>query len=110
VETDPRGRRVSPLRSTILNMLEYMGAWEWYDRQVKLTQTKHEAERKKPLARKLHVLRDLRNLKTARKSIKGIGRLTWGKGRTFPQRMVNLIKLRRRKEKISACNLEEATS
>jgi hypothetical protein len=22
-------------RSTIFNMLEYMGAWEWYDRQIK---------------------------------------------------------------------------
>lgn len=74
-------------RSTILNMLEYMGVWEWYDRQVKLTQAKHEAEHKKPLVRKTassYVLKDLRNLKTAGKSIKGVGRLTLEEGENIP--------------------------
>jgi len=55
-----------------------MGAWEWYDRQFKLIQAKHDAKKKKPLARKTaasHVLRDLRELKTPdpKKSIKGVG-------------------------------------
>ena len=26
-------------KTTIFNMLEYMGAWEWFDRQVKLSET-----------------------------------------------------------------------
>ena len=57
-------------------MLEYMEAWEWYDRQFKLIQAKYDAKNKKPLARKTaasHVLRDLCELKTPKKSIKGVG-------------------------------------
>lgn len=66
-------------RSTIFNMLEYMGAWEWYNRQIKLTQAKYEAEKKKPLHPKTaasYVLSDLRKSKSPGKSIKGIGKLT----------------------------------
>jgi hypothetical protein len=71
-------------RSTIFNMLEYMGAWEWYDRQIKLTIAKHEAEKQKELAPETaasYVLTDLQKLKTPGKSIKGIGILTLGEGR-----------------------------
>ena len=52
-------------------MLEYMGAWEWYDRQIKLTMAKHEAEKKMELAPKTvtsYVLSDLQKLKTPEKS------------------------------------------
>ena len=73
-------------RSTIFNMLEYMGAWEWYDRQIKLTMAKHEAEKKKELAPKTaasYVLSE--KLKTPGKSIKGIGRLVSEEGRKCPR-------------------------
>lgn len=33
---------------TIFNMLEYIGAWEWYDRQVKLSQATVLTKKKKP--------------------------------------------------------------
>lgn len=74
-------------RSTIFNMLEYMGAWEWYDRQIKLTQAKYEAEKKMSLHRKTaasYVLRDLPKSKTPGKSIKGIGRLALGERGNIP--------------------------
>jgi hypothetical protein len=67
-------------------MLEYMGAWEWYDRQVKLTQAKYEAEKKMPLHRKTagsYVLSDLPKSKTPGKSIKGIGRINLGRTLTI---------------------------
>ena len=77
-------------RSTIFDMLEYMGAWEWYDRQIKLTITKHEAEKQKELAPKTAasyvVLTDLQKLKTPGKSIKGIGKLTLEEGRDIRKR------------------------
>jgi hypothetical protein len=46
-------------KTTILNLLEYMGAWEWYDRQVKLSQG---------------------TIRTKKKSIEGVGRLALEEG------------------------------
>jgi hypothetical protein len=48
---------------TILNILEYIGAWEWYDRQVELSQTTIRTKKNKPV-----------------KWISGIGRVALGKG------------------------------
>jgi hypothetical protein len=62
-------------------MLEYMGAWEWYDRQIKLTMAKHEAEKKKELAPKTvasYVLSDLQKLKTPGKSKEGSAPVVFG--------------------------------
>jgi hypothetical protein len=64
-------------KTTILNLLEYTGAWEWYDRQVKLSQG---TKRNKPVDRgaSIHVLNELQKMK----SIKGVSRL-FGRGREY---------------------------
>jgi hypothetical protein len=68
---------------TIFNMLEYMGAWEWYDRQVKLSQTTVRTKKNKPVDRKgaaTHVLNRMQGLQTSTeqpgKWIRGVGRPT----------------------------------
>jgi hypothetical protein len=70
---------------TIFNMLEYMDAWEWYDRQVKLSQATVLTKKKKPAGRKgaaTHVLNQLQDLQTSAeqpgKWIRGVGRITLG--------------------------------
>jgi len=63
-------------------MLEYMGAWEWYDRQVKLSEAKVRTKKIKPVDRRgaaIHVLNRMQGLQTnpeqPGKWIKGVGRL-----------------------------------
>jgi hypothetical protein len=70
-------------RVTIFNMLDYMGAWEWYDRQVELSQTTVRTKNNKPVGRRgaaTHVLTKLQgqqtNTELSGKSIRGVGRLT----------------------------------
>lgn len=66
-------------KTTILNLLEYMGAWEWYDRQVKLSQGTLRTKKKKPVDRRgasTHVLNELQKMKP----IKGVGRLVLEEG------------------------------
>ena len=70
-------------RVTIFNMLDYMGAWEWYDRQVELSQTTVRTKKNKPVGRRgaaIHVLNKLQgqqtNTELPGKSIRGVGRLT----------------------------------
>jgi hypothetical protein len=70
---------------TILNMLEYMGAWEWYDGQVKLAQVTVRTKKDKPVGRRgaaIHVLNRMQVLQTRTeqpgKWIRGVGRLTLG--------------------------------
>lgn len=71
---------------TIFNMLEYMGAWKWYDRQVKLSQATVRTKKNKPVDRRgaaIHVLNRMQGLQTRTeqpgKWIGGVGRLTLGK-------------------------------
>jgi len=66
---------------TILNMLEYMGAWEWYDSQVRSLQEGGRifTKKGKPVGRKgaaTHVLNEMQSGKW----IKSLGRLTLGDG------------------------------
>jgi hypothetical protein len=68
---------------TIFNILDYLGAWEWYDRQVELSQTTVRTKNNKPVSRRgaaIHVLNELQgqqtNTELPGKSIRGVGRLT----------------------------------
>jgi hypothetical protein len=75
-------------KSTVLNMLEYMGAFDWYDRQLKrergefLTKCgEHEGDKVsgKQLGDKVarsHTLNRLQGLPVVGKSMNGVGRLT----------------------------------
>jgi hypothetical protein len=65
---------------TIFNMLEYMGAWEWYDRQVKLSQATVRTKNNKLVNRRgaaIHVLNKMQAEQPGR-WVKGLGRLTLG--------------------------------
>lgn len=68
---------------TILNMLDYVGAWEWYDRQVRLSQTTVRTKKNKLVDRRgaaSHVLTRMQGLQTNTeqpgKWIRAIGRVT----------------------------------
>ena len=68
---------------TILNMLEYMGAWEWYDSQIKLAQATICTKKNKPVNRRgaaIHVLNQMQKMQmdaTGQGSwISGVGRVT----------------------------------
>jgi hypothetical protein len=63
---------------TILNMLEYIGAWEWYDSQVRLVQTSGKVltKRGKPVDYKGVATYLLDKIQRSRKYIKSIGMLT----------------------------------
>jgi hypothetical protein len=63
---------------TILRMLEYMGAWEWYDSQIRLLQesgTIH-TKKNKPVSRKGAASHVLNEIQRSGKCIKSLGRLT----------------------------------
>jgi hypothetical protein len=63
---------------TILRMLEYMGAWEWYDSQVRLVQesgTIH-TKKNKPVGRKGAATHVLNKIQRSGKYIKSLGKLT----------------------------------
>ena len=68
---------------TILNMLEYMGAWEWYNNQIKLAQATICTKKNKPVNRQgaaIHVLNPMQKMQmdaTGQGSwISGVGRVT----------------------------------
>jgi hypothetical protein len=72
---------------TILNILEYIGAWEWYDRQVELSQTTIRTKKNKPVGHRgasIYVLDNMQGLRTDTETpgkwISGIGRVALGKG------------------------------
>jgi len=61
---------------TILNMLEYMGVWEWYDSQVRsLQESGRIFSKEKPVGRK-GAATDVLNEMQSGKWIKSLGRLT----------------------------------
>lgn len=62
---------------TILNMLEYMGVWEWYDSQVRSLQESGRifTKKGKPAGRKVGATHVLNKMQSG-KWIKGLGRLT----------------------------------
>ena len=74
-------------RTTILNLLGYMGAWEWFDRQVKLaemtvyTGNNTLVKRNTAASYVLDSFQDLQiNINQPSKSIRGLGLLTFGEG------------------------------
>jgi hypothetical protein len=69
-------------RATIFNMLECMGAWEWYDCQVKLAEGVVHTRGNKPVARRgaaIHVMDKIQG-----KSVRGVGRVTVEEGQKKP--------------------------
>ena len=67
---------------TILNMIEYIGAWEWYDRQVDLATTMIRTKKNKLVDRKgaaIHVLNTIQSTQwgtaTRGRWISGLGRV-----------------------------------
>lgn len=62
---------------TVLNMLEYIGVWEWYDSQVRSLQESGRifTKKGKPAGRKVAVTNVLNKMQSG-KWIKGLGRLT----------------------------------
>ncbi|KAL4869551.1 hypothetical protein BDV12DRAFT_196177 [Aspergillus spectabilis] len=65
---------------TILNMLEYMGAWEWYDAQVRLAQRKISTRKGRQVDRRgaaIHVLDEMQNTQM---NVEGQGRWISGVG------------------------------
>jgi len=51
-------------RVTILNMIEYVGAWEWYDKQIRLAKATVRTKKNKPVDHKgaaTHVLNDMQS-------------------------------------------------
>src|SRR5271170_6221823 len=73
---------VSMTRAPILNMLEYIGAWEWYDRQIKLSQATVRTKRNKLVEHKgasIHVLNKMQDLQIRTeqtgKWVSGVGRI-----------------------------------
>lgn len=73
-------------KATIFNMLEYMGAWQWYDGQIKLAQATVRTKKNKPVNHKgaaIHVLNRMQGLQPRPekpgKWISGVGKLALGK-------------------------------
>ncbi|KAL4887994.1 hypothetical protein BDV59DRAFT_196843 [Aspergillus ambiguus] len=68
------------VKVTILNMLEYMGAWKWYDNQVRMIQNMNTLAKGKPTGRRgaaIQVLDSIQDSSTSiphGKWISGIGR------------------------------------
>ena len=67
---------------TIFNILEYMGAWEWYNGQVKLSQATVRIKKNKPVDRRgaaIHIINIMQGLHTRTeqpgKWINGVGRV-----------------------------------
>ena len=69
---------VEKQKVTILNMLEYMGAWEWYDSQVRLVQASGKVLTKKgkPVDHKGAATHLLDKIQRSGKYIKSLGMLT----------------------------------
>lgn len=65
---------------TILNMLEYMGAWEWYDGQVRLAQRTISTKKGQPVDRRGAAIHVLNEMQTTRGSVEGRERWMSGVG------------------------------
>ncbi|KAL2844845.1 hypothetical protein BJX68DRAFT_269381 [Aspergillus pseudodeflectus] len=65
---------------TILNMLEYMGAWEWYDGQVQLAQRTISTKKGQPVDRRGAAIHVLNEMQTTRRSVEDQGRWISGIG------------------------------
>jgi len=72
---------------TIYNMLGYMGAWEWYDNQITLSQDTERTRKNNPVGSKgaaTRVLNRMQGLETVTAKrgrwIKGIGRVDLEEG------------------------------
>jgi hypothetical protein len=65
---------------TILNMLEYMGAWEWYDGQVQLAQRTISTKKGQPVDRRGAAIHVLNEMQTTRRSVEDQGRWISGVG------------------------------
>jgi hypothetical protein len=70
---------------TILNMLEYMGAWEWYNKQIKRSQATVLTKKNKPVNRRgaaTHVLNRMQGINSTPRGrwISGVGRVAFGEG------------------------------
>jgi hypothetical protein len=70
---------------TILNMLEYMGAWEWYEGQIEQSQATIRTKKNTPVNRRgaaMHVLNRMQGIRTDTeppgKWISGVGRVALG--------------------------------
>jgi hypothetical protein len=64
-------------------MLEYIGAWEWYDKQIELSQMRIRTKKNKPVDRKgaaIHVLNQMQGVQLSGglrgRWISGVGRVT----------------------------------
>lgn len=69
-------------RVTILNMLEYIGAWEWYDKQIELSQMTIRTKKNKAADRRgaaIHVLNKMQSMPLGSgprgRWISGVGRV-----------------------------------
>ncbi|KAL4985854.1 hypothetical protein BDW68DRAFT_179306 [Aspergillus falconensis] len=62
-------------RITIFNMLEFMGAWEWYDKQVKYIQQTFHVKRGKPVSERGAAARVLSGSVAQGKWVSGIGQV-----------------------------------
>ena len=67
-------------RTTILNLLGYMGAWEWFDRQVKLAEMTVYTKKNTLVSRNTAASYVLNKIQEPSKSIRGLGLLTFGEG------------------------------
>ncbi|KAL2802112.1 hypothetical protein BJX63DRAFT_438187 [Aspergillus granulosus] len=65
---------------TILNMLEYIGAWEWYDGQVRLAQKTISSKKGQLVDRRGAAIHVLDEMQTTRRSVEGQGRWISGVG------------------------------
>ena len=70
-------------RVTILTMLEYMGAWEWYNKQIELSLTTIRTKKNKPVGRRgaaIHVLNEMQHLPADTERVgtwlSGVGRIS----------------------------------
>lgn len=77
-------------KTTVFKMLEYMGAWEWYDRQVELSQSSVRTGRNKLVSRRSAASYALNKLQSSQtttthpiKSIRGVGPLAILEGETI---------------------------
>ncbi|EXJ56205.1 uncharacterized protein A1O5_12661 [Cladophialophora psammophila CBS 110553] len=66
---------------TILNMIEYIGAWEWYDRQVEFAMTTIRTKKKKLVDRKGAATHVLNTMQSMRRETVPRGRWVGGVGR-----------------------------
>ncbi|KAA8652085.1 uncharacterized protein ATNIH1004_000989 [Aspergillus tanneri] len=65
---------------TVLNMLEYMGAWQWYDNQVRLAQATILTKKHKPVERRGAAIHVLDKMQEGPIQVEGSGKWIGGVG------------------------------